>query len=809
MGNVLQKPEQDAHGLHPIPAPPQGDTSVNASAPNEDTTSLKSQSGIENQVAPAQLREQGKEALLSLTTHNITLDNLAAEGINSDFLKALYTDVGLPQAPVTAKDTETAKGAEVITLKKTEPVKSTIQLATIDSSGLERKDRIAQLLAARAGKASPVQSPSRSAPGFEATAKETVSDGINGQEGRAAQDRPSDRDAAIVGTAEQTHSATQSVETSLLQQQRLEIQTTVPSITPTELRSSTRSRASATRDLFLTGIPGLGMMPAGNESASNVTPVKRALTMDADTPSSDNKRANTGLTTTVQINAGTRSASQDASDGEIVESPAADRQNEPQVQQSQVQHASKPAVPGPIKLTPAQMAEKAEQLKAKFLKQRARQKALQDGIPSLDAEVSRTETLLAQQRSYLETTRQRIDALEADLMKARQEEEVYVRQIQQSEQLLSDGLSGRKRFAEELNSLRNNPTASELKPHAVETATPPQADPVNDESMAEPPQGSSLETSTTTEHVMAAPISHSDKADVSGDAIMNESPRSNNSSEQSSEAMGESSDDSGEVASDDGQFATEDQEVQPGDSMLVDDQIGDENESNDGSASMSDSASDTGEEEGEYSPRDEDATEPMDIDDGSSEEYEPQDSPDGAVELQHNDVIQEMPVDSVQDASDGEEGEIEDTMKPNELAVDDGPDLIEHQGVLADAEHPHTHNSGTAFPVARSSAPATPNGGWGRGKPSVRPLSNEGMARSTSFSAYQSPLSSFPSYRSNPQFDQKSKEGFRSLTYSNNIDPKIPLCPTELSGGTCQDATCEEQHFRHLGLTGSDPHSNT
>merc|ERR1712098_929484 len=106
---------------------------------------------------------------------------------------------------------------------------------------------------------------------------------------------------------------------------------------------------------------------------------------------------------------------------------------------------------------------------------------------------------------------------------------------------------------------------------------------------------------------------------------------------------------------------------------------------------------------------------------------------------------------------------------------------MEQQGVLAESEPTRVHDTDGGHQRNRSSAPTTPSARWHRGRPAVRPLSNAGESKSTSFSAYRSPLTSFPSYRYNEQFDGEAKAGYRSLTYSNSIDPKVPLCPTELS----------------------------
>ena len=73
----------------------------------------------------------------------------------------------------------------------------------------------------------------------------------------------------------------------------------------------------------------------------------------------------------------------------------------------------------------------------------------------------------------------------------------------------------------------------------------------------------------------------------------------------------------------------------------------------------------------------------------------------------------------------------------------------------------------------------------------------------THFTPYESPLSILKSFRFNPRFTEVVAGGYRSLTYSNKIDPRRPLCPTEASGGICTDPKCEEQHFRQMTLPGA------
>ncbi|KAL4821135.1 hypothetical protein BDW67DRAFT_78557 [Aspergillus spinulosporus] len=68
---------------------------------------------------------------------------------------------------------------------------------------------------------------------------------------------------------------------------------------------------------------------------------------------------------------------------------------------------------------------------------------------------------------------------------------------------------------------------------------------------------------------------------------------------------------------------------------------------------------------------------------------------------------------------------------------------------------------------------------------------------------YSSPLKLFRAYRYHPNYNDEVSGGYRSLTYSHNIDPLKHLCPFETSGGVCNDRSCEFQHFRNMALSGA------
>ncbi|KAL8732833.1 MAG: hypothetical protein Q9166_002434 [cf. Caloplaca sp. 2 TL-2023] len=68
------------------------------------------------------------------------------------------------------------------------------------------------------------------------------------------------------------------------------------------------------------------------------------------------------------------------------------------------------------------------------------------------------------------------------------------------------------------------------------------------------------------------------------------------------------------------------------------------------------------------------------------------------------------------------------------------------------------------------------------------------------FIPYESPLQQFHAYRYHPDFVSRVGNGYRSLTYSHQIDARKPVCPYEI-GGRCNDASCDNQHFSSMNLS--------
>ncbi|GKT42435.1 protein red1 [Colletotrichum spaethianum] len=90
-----------------------------------------------------------------------------------------------------------------------------------------------------------------------------------------------------------------------------------------------------------------------------------------------------------------------------------------------------------------------------------------------------------------------------------------------------------------------------------------------------------------------------------------------------------------------------------------------------------------------------------------------------------------------------------------------------------------------------------------RGGGAVPPVAQSTVESSTGdrFTPYESPLQYFRAYRFHPKFAETVPGGLRSLTYSNRIDPNLPICPDQLARRDCpRGADCIYQHFESMKL---------
>ncbi|KAI4730004.1 hypothetical protein E4T49_02264 [Aureobasidium sp. EXF-10728] len=78
---------------------------------------------------------------------------------------------------------------------------------------------------------------------------------------------------------------------------------------------------------------------------------------------------------------------------------------------------------------------------------------------------------------------------------------------------------------------------------------------------------------------------------------------------------------------------------------------------------------------------------------------------------------------------------------------------------------------------------------------------NTASSAGTAFKPYESLLKNFKGYRYHPDYPREVQGGYRSLTYSHQIDPNKELCRYEVASGVCNDSSCEYQHFRDMGVS--------
>ncbi|KAH0368498.1 hypothetical protein KCU65_g4066, partial [Aureobasidium melanogenum] len=84
---------------------------------------------------------------------------------------------------------------------------------------------------------------------------------------------------------------------------------------------------------------------------------------------------------------------------------------------------------------------------------------------------------------------------------------------------------------------------------------------------------------------------------------------------------------------------------------------------------------------------------------------------------------------------------------------------------------------------------------------SLSEAANAAPSASTNFKPYESLLKNFKGYRYHPDYSREVQGGYRSLTYSHQIDPNKELCRYEVASGVCNDSSCEYQHFRDMGVS--------
>ncbi|KIW75871.1 hypothetical protein Z517_10616 [Fonsecaea pedrosoi CBS 271.37] len=479
------------------------------------------------------------------------------------------------------------------------------------------------------------------------------------------------------------------------------------------------------------------------------------------------------------------------------------------------------------KLTPAQLQEREAVLKQALLRQRAqRQQVLQEGLPDLNAKVKKTETRLEDSRRELVQVRAQIQKMRMELDRLVEQERRLVKEESQFEEQLQEGRSGQKRYSDELQQIR------------LEKLAEAQAAPAKEELVVSNP--SPLAVGTISELQPDLSNGHLDAQDKNpqtqqgslsmpvNSVVANESTDDQGDANMTGEDVHESLSPDPYNAPDTFQGEPEHVEQLQADEMEIspepedyvethehlpenmeETQMSDEDmdvdNDSDGSASMS------GSDEEEYEPADVDTSQPMQHSEDESEEYDPETAPVDSVTptTVPEDVAQDFhetsenaavsrpdttigtPVDGAHDifgVTESDTSYVEaDTNATGVDAVSEVPantkDDLESGDQLTGAD-----TLVRPPPGSNQNHDATPLLGGGTCPPP------------THYIPYKTPLSAFKTYRFHSDYPDTVKSGYRSLTYSNNIDPSRPLCPTELSGTPCTDPECEEQHFTQLGL---------
>ncbi|KAM0604095.1 hypothetical protein ACHAP1_006002 [Verticillium nonalfalfae] len=146
---------------------------------------------------------------------------------------------------------------------------------------------------------------------------------------------------------------------------------------------------------------------------------------------------------------------------------------------------------------------------------------------------------------------------------------------------------------------------------------------------------------------------------------------------------------------------------------------------------------------------------------------------------------------------DSPSGESDDT-----VAVIDDEDVLPLTGPGIGSQSPTGDVSTQPVQISVGIDESHPDEGLNNNAREPRPARQDGCSSSENgFSPYESPFQLFRNYRYHPDFQKMVAGGLRSLTYSNKIDPNLPVCPDQLDGRRCpKGSECEYQHFESMKL---------
>ncbi|KAI5204251.1 hypothetical protein E4T39_03711 [Aureobasidium subglaciale] len=203
----------------------------------------------------------------------------------------------------------------------------------------------------------------------------------------------------------------------------------------------------------------------------------------------------------------------------------------------------------------------------------------------------------------------------------------------------------------------------------------------------------------------------------------------------------------------------------------------------------------------------------MDISTGSDSDSDSEDSEDGVSNAAATSTEQQENVPpgtslNEEPASDGSSNEDEDEDRMDLESSDASSEEYSLEpAAVSVSSLPQSHSSNTSRPnladdLAPELQPAV------KQQVEVHEAVSTTPSNGTTFKPYESLLKNFKGYRFHPDYPRDVEGGYRSLTYSHQIDPNKELCRYEVASGVCNDDSCEYQHFRDMAVSGASEAAN-
>jgi len=834
----------------------------------------------EQQLSKEEKHGKARAAVSDFISAGITYQNLIDEGIKPPVLNQLFVELGLdrhvtslaPKQPV-QESTSVSHSLIQNTTSQQPPdarqATTTPQPALLDPA-MERKDRIAQLLAIKKGQAIPSSKSSQSASPAPVDASPRPVP------------RPTPALAQPTPPQPPQQLAVNTTETMVTEPQ----QSTAPqplsagaaekrfNSLPTPVREEMKQQGFSIPGLFLTSADE-STQPEPAASAITLAPAEpKSLKRSAEPFSTDvmpqAKRQVSQVVDTSQEVASTSGNAMTISADAPVSSPLNKQTSESKdlPASSDSDRPVENGVPASrSKINQDKLKNRMAALRADLMRKNTRKQALQDGMPVLDAEVERTRERLLEQQTRLSVVRKDIETKDSELAQARDEEGRILQEIRRLDYQLADGESGQKQFSTELTQLNDQIVAdtneSTLSPQATAQSSPQAeiVEPLSERLIQDVPMDVEIEVVSTTEapDEQTEVLNRAEQLLPNGEAHLRlpSHDRQRTETEYSPEQedldrqlnfqiassavrdqdmVNASEDDRSKEGSPEQNAAADilqqtqtSKAATPQDDQSVvdsdDDRMSIDESSDagsDGSASMSDGSDDYEpatevqdaqavplDDNDEYDP--ENATQYQQPLEAENDDYEPAEEVD-VLNVDNLNVLRkepDIPAEPVQVSVMDEDVDLPSRVQSLGATPVNGS-IISNGAVADDHELPLTTSGPTTdderLPLQQPTQP--PSDVLQPTSDVLQPehidsLPEEETPVIPRFKPYESPLSTLKSFRFHPQFNERVKDGYRSLTYSNRIDAGKPVCPTELQGQMCTDVKCEEQHFGGMALSGT------